>query len=197
MSDRQSATSAARRVPLGSRTRTDCHVENPAVAPGSRSWRFWCRAAPTRRSRGRTGALRSPRAVRSTRSAHGTDDQRLVGSAYGPSWSADGQHIAYVGPPSAIYTMRADGSGQRRLTHSRLSEGGPGYSPNGKRIVFTRATPKGRSVVVSVRLDGTDERVLAPGGHGATPPTDAASSTRGARRRASGTCGRTGPTSAN
>jgi len=34
--------------------------------------------------------------------------------------------------------MMADGSQRRRLTHTRESDGGPAFSPSGRRIVFTR-----------------------------------------------------------
>jgi Tol biopolymer transport system component len=95
----------------------------------------------------------------------GTDVQPLV-KGFGVSWSADGQHVAFarfVGPQrTAIFTMRADGSGERRVTHSQFNEGGPSYSPNGRRLVFDRAGSN-RVAIVSVRLDGSGERVLARG----------------------------------
>ena len=56
-------------------------------------------------------------------------------------WSPDGRHIAFEGDPaqpgnSDIYTIRADGSGLRRLTAQPGFEGDAHYSPDGRTIVF-------------------------------------------------------------
>ena len=60
-----------------------------------------------------------------------------------------------------IYIMRADadGSGARRLTNVPGYDGGPFFSPDGKRIIWRRFDETG--VIADVRtmnLDGTDER---------------------------------------
>ena len=60
-----------------------------------------------------------------------------------------------------IYIMRADadGSGARRLTKVPGYDGGPFFSPDGKRIIWRRFDETG--VIADVRtmnLDGTDER---------------------------------------
>jgi TolB protein len=94
----------------------------------------------------------------------GSDDQRLT-AGIGPSWSADGHRIAYsrvVNGQDEIFTMRADGSGQRRLTHSPSFDGKPVYSPNGRRIVFVRSDIE-TARVVSMRSNGSHKRVLARG----------------------------------
>src|SRR3989344_973743 len=64
------------------------------------------------------------------------------------SWSADGQNIVFesnrdgsTGDPfideeREIYSMRADGTHQQRLTNNRLGDGGAKYSPDGTKIVF-------------------------------------------------------------
>ena len=62
-----------------------------------------------------------------------------------------------------IYIMRtdADGSGPRRLTKVPGYDGGPFFSPDGKRIIWRRFDETG--VIADVRtmnLDGTDERQL-------------------------------------
>lgn len=48
-------------------------------------------------------------------------------------------HIVFVSNrdgPSVIYSMRADGSDQRHLTHSQGDDAWPSFSPNGKQIVY-------------------------------------------------------------
>jgi Tol biopolymer transport system component len=57
-----------------------------------------------------------------------------------------------------IYIMRADGSGQRRLTSVPGYDGGPFFSPDGKRIVWRRFDEQGLIADVwTMNLDGTDQ----------------------------------------
>ena len=97
------------------------------------------------------------------------------------SWSPDGEFIAfasnrhaYVATLSAeekerfqqdpssqmdIYIMRADGSDVRRLTTSPGYDGGPFFSPDGKRLVWRRFSPDGKQAEVwTMRIDGTDQK---------------------------------------
>ncbi|HEY7951279.1 MAG TPA: hypothetical protein VID51_10690 [Solirubrobacterales bacterium] len=59
-----------------------------------------------------------------------------------PSFSADGTTIAFV-RAGDIYAMRADGSGQRRLTSGAELDSRPVVSPNGKLVVFERRAVAG------------------------------------------------------
>src|SRR6185369_12898918 len=58
-----------------------------------------------------------------------------------------------------IYIMNADGSGQRRLTHTAGYDGGPFFSPDGERIVWRRFDESGMNAdVYTMKTDGSDVR---------------------------------------
>jgi TolB protein len=101
-----------------------------------------------------------------------------------PDWSPDGSLLVFhrSGIPSAIYTVRPDGSGLRRLSppcaasgpeiETRCEDGsGASFLPDGKHVVYTRATGKVRqfpdgdqwiehSDIVVRDVDGANPRVL-------------------------------------
>ena len=81
--------------------------------------------------------------------ADGRNKQRLFtagsGAAFAPSWSPDGQWIAFgVGgylqsrktQPAKLMVVKRDGSGARDLTGDTLNAGFPSWSPDGRRIVY-------------------------------------------------------------
>src|SRR4029453_6316229 len=71
-------------------------------------------------------------------------------SDFDPAWSPNGRRIAYVhstgstvGPGQSgteIWVMNANGSGKRRLTRNVSFDGGPTWSPDGRRIMFARGS---------------------------------------------------------
>ena len=101
---------------------------------------------------------------RKARRLTGTDDTTIPATMNGyfrPSWSPDGQWIAYSGDagekwagaevgagvghsqPMHVYVMRADGTGQRRLTSdSSLAAGSPRWSGDGKQLVVHEVATK-------------------------------------------------------
>ncbi len=72
-----------------------------------------------------------------------------------PAWSPDGRRIAYVSDfGGAIYRMKADGSGKRRLTRGK-NDGSPSWSPKGDKLVISRF-----SELFTIRSDGTHPKRL-------------------------------------
>jgi Tol biopolymer transport system component len=60
-----------------------------------------------------------------------------------------------------IYIMNADGSDQTRLTKKPGYDGGPFFSPDGKRIIWRRFNEKGTLAdVYTMKLDGSDVKRL-------------------------------------
>jgi Tol biopolymer transport system component len=60
-----------------------------------------------------------------------------------------------------IYIMRADGSGQRRLTSVNGYDGGPFFSPDGKRIIWRRFDEQGLIADIwTMNADGSDQRQI-------------------------------------
>ncbi len=60
-----------------------------------------------------------------------------------------------------IYVMNADGTNQRRLTHTPGYDGGPFFSPDGERIIWRRFDDTGAVAdVFTMKLDGSDVRRL-------------------------------------
>jgi Tol biopolymer transport system component len=84
-----------------------------------------------------------------------------------PDWSPNGKRVAFS-RNDRIFTMRANGTGLRRLTKGRRFHGkhfddfGPAWSPSGKRLVFWRSykTPKSPSDLFTIRADGSKLRSL-------------------------------------
>ncbi|MFT4548143.1 MAG: Tol biopolymer transport system component [Verrucomicrobiales bacterium] len=60
-----------------------------------------------------------------------------------------------------IYIMNADGSGVKRLTTSAGYDGGPFFSPDGKRICWRRFNVEGdQAEIYTMNIDGSDERQI-------------------------------------
>jgi Tol biopolymer transport system component len=85
-------------------------------------------------------------------------DRRPAATPAAPAWMTTKRHSVRRGdntvePRSGIlfvadgdiFLIQPDGSGRTQLTHSRRSESDPRWSPDGRRIAFTRA--QGRNAI--------------------------------------------------
>jgi len=84
-------------------------------------------------------------------------------TGYTEKLSAEDRALFEKDPSSQmeIYIMRADGSQVRRLTHSLGYDGGPFFSPDGKRLTYRHFTVDGSQAEVhTMNLDGTDDKEL-------------------------------------
>jgi tricorn protease-like protein len=80
-----------------------------------------------------------------------------------PAFSPDGRTIAFV-RGGDVYSVRPDGSGQRRLTSGPELDSAPIVSPDGKRVVFERrATADAPGDLYAVGATGGGLRALTSG----------------------------------
>jgi Tol biopolymer transport system component len=93
------------------------------------------------------------------------------GRAGSPAYSPNGRKIVFVRCSKLcdLWSMRSDGTHQRRLTHTaHLDEAVPGWSPDGKEIVFQVLRPDGDDEtgmgIWVIGSDGGGRRRLTSGG---------------------------------
>jgi dipeptidyl aminopeptidase/acylaminoacyl peptidase len=80
-----------------------------------------------------------------------------------PSFSVDGRTIAFA-REGHIYTVRPDGSGERRLTSGQAIDSRPQISPNGRIVLFERRTAEGEPAnLYTVAVGGGPAKDLTPG----------------------------------
>src|SRR5262245_30225428 len=93
-----------------------------------------------------------------------------------PSWSADGKRLLFTvfrndpdDDHSRIWVMHADGTHKHKVASDAAGfrDYRPQYTPNAKRIVFSRCLPNdGVCAIWDMRADGTHKRPLTPYVHG-------------------------------
>jgi Tol biopolymer transport system component len=92
--------------------------------------------------------------------ADGSGLQRLIEDGFWADWSPDGTQIVFASKRDGnveIYVADADGSNQRRLTDNRQLDYFPAWSPDGRRIAFSRVETK---QIYVMNADGSDQQQL-------------------------------------
>jgi TolB protein len=88
-----------------------------------------------------------------------------------PAWSPQGDRIAFSRKEGYfdIYTIRTDGTDERRLTFGPGNKEHPRWSPDGRFLVYS-SDENGKKAIFQMRADGTGNRKISePGGNASHP----------------------------
>lgn len=85
-----------------------------------------------------------------------------VGLATDPAWSPDGRFITLVSRDTAVAAIRPDGTGFQHLTDGHDHYRRPGFSPDGRMIVFASDRDGGQWRLYVISVNGGGPRLLLP-----------------------------------
>src|SRR5262249_46790611 len=101
------------------------------------------------------------------------------GGDFRPAWSPDGKWLAFSSerdspkdarrlvslgrsaPHSALFIVRPDGTGLRRLTDPQIISGSPSWSPDGNRLAYYETTPEEAEKIISVPRPGGTTQIVS------------------------------------
>lgn len=107
-------------------------------------------------------------------------DEAVSKNYMGVAWSPDGKSLSFTilemktTPPrsmkAAVYVMKADGSGMRKITGEGINAFGPAWSKDGARIFFGGVNPETKEAqIYSVGADGNGLTQLTRTGRNSSP----------------------------
>src|SRR5262245_4283201 len=138
----------------------------PTWSPDGRMIAFERRVGPRDAPPPGNGACRVCHVEIFVVNADGSGLRNLTGKAGGslPAWSPDGRQIAFSRDNAFtpnLYVMKADGSGQRRVTQEPIHVWGASWSPDGQRLTFASGTQGfGNVWIYVVNVDGSGQQQL-------------------------------------
>jgi len=96
--------------------------------------------------------------------ADGSNQKLFAAGSLSPDWSPDGRFIAFS-RNGQIWSMSADGTGEKKITSSAVIKVRPSWSPDGKQMVFMVVRNPGSPTnpqpqIGIMNSDGTNERIL-------------------------------------
>ena len=97
--------------------------------------------------------------------------RRKIGVGFHPRWSPNGKLVAYVSQSGGIAVMHPDGSHRRLVAKGGLTDDGPSWSPDSRRIVFTQQETATHWRLYVVGTDGSGLRPLRSGARPAVNPS--------------------------
>ena len=95
----------------------------------------------------------------------GSGSRKIADEARWTSWSRDGKRLLFSrssadNTRADLFTIKLDGTGLVQLTKDAKRNSTPGYSPNGKSIVFSSTRDSEKYQIYAMKADGTGVKRL-------------------------------------
>jgi TolB protein len=151
---------SARRIAV-----TDCFNRDPSWSSDGTHIAFWS----SRDHCGNNGQAKTGEFELYVMNSDGSNVRRLgtAPNSGAPAFSPDGGTIAFSSDRNGatagteIYTIKIDGTGEKRLTSSAGDDTDPTWSPDGTHIAFRSA--RGNGGIYTMKADGSEPRFVVSG----------------------------------